>query len=188
MPVQTTYPGVYIEERPSDVHTIVGVSTSVTAFVGAASRGPADTPVRIFSVAGYFRIFGPPLDETYPMGHAVQHFFINGGAQAVIVRALHSDASAASADLPDAAGNTMLTLVAIGPGTWANMTGSVGLEVEIDHAGAANPEDAFNVVLRYLTLDPAKNTAGVSAIEDHLNLSMSPKHPRYVLNVVDLRG
>ena len=34
MPVSPTYPGVYIEEVPSGVRTIVGVSTSVTAFVG----------------------------------------------------------------------------------------------------------------------------------------------------------
>ena len=31
MPVAPTYPGVYIEEIPSGVHTITGVSTSITA-------------------------------------------------------------------------------------------------------------------------------------------------------------
>lgn len=29
MPVTTTYPGVYIEELPSGVHTITGVATSI---------------------------------------------------------------------------------------------------------------------------------------------------------------
>ena len=38
--VTPTYPGVYIEELPSSVHTIVGVPTSVAAFVGYAARGP----------------------------------------------------------------------------------------------------------------------------------------------------
>jgi len=33
MPITPTYPGVYIEEIPSGVRTITGVSTSVTAFV-----------------------------------------------------------------------------------------------------------------------------------------------------------
>jgi phage tail sheath protein FI len=33
MAVRPTYPGVYIQEVPSPVRTIVGVSTSVTAFV-----------------------------------------------------------------------------------------------------------------------------------------------------------
>src|SRR6266545_4056756 len=38
MPASLTYPGVYIEEIPSGVRTIVGVSTSMTAFVGPGSR------------------------------------------------------------------------------------------------------------------------------------------------------
>ena len=39
MPVALTYPGVYVEEIPSGVHTITGVSTSVTAFIGYTQRG-----------------------------------------------------------------------------------------------------------------------------------------------------
>jgi len=36
MPVQLSYPGVYIEELPSGVRTITGVATSVAAFAGSA--------------------------------------------------------------------------------------------------------------------------------------------------------
>ena len=36
MPQQLTYPGVYIEEVSGGVRTIVGVATSVTAFLGRA--------------------------------------------------------------------------------------------------------------------------------------------------------
>src|SRR5438128_444986 len=43
MPVSVSYPGVYIQEIPSGVHTITGVATSITAFVGLAAR--ASTPV-----------------------------------------------------------------------------------------------------------------------------------------------
>ncbi len=39
MPVQTTYPGVYVQEVPSGVRTITGVSTSITAFIGPTKRG-----------------------------------------------------------------------------------------------------------------------------------------------------
>ena len=39
MPPTFTYPGVYIEEIPSAVHTITGVATSIAAFVGWASAG-----------------------------------------------------------------------------------------------------------------------------------------------------
>jgi phage tail sheath protein FI len=175
---------VYIEERPSGVHTIVGVSTSVTAFVGAASRGPADTPVRIFDFAQYVRTFGPPVDATYPMGHAVQHFFINGGSQAVVVRALGGGARAASAQLTDQSGSNVLMLEAIGTGEWANKSGNVGMEAEVDYLATSNPADLFNVVVRHLTLDPATNAVAESAIESHESLSMSAEHPRYVLNVL----
>ena len=44
MPINPTYPGVYIEELENPVKTIVGVSTSVTAFVGRALEGPLNEP------------------------------------------------------------------------------------------------------------------------------------------------
>lgn len=53
-----TYPGVYIQEIPSTVHTIVPVPTAVAAFVGRAVRGPINTPVRIHSYADFQRVFG----------------------------------------------------------------------------------------------------------------------------------
>jgi uncharacterized protein len=186
MPVQTTYPGVYIEERPSGARTIVGVSTSVTAFVGAAARGMVDTPVRVFSFSDYLRTFGPPIDDAQPMGHAVQHFFANGGSEAVVVRAIGAGALAAATTLKDAlpGGNDVLTLTARGKGVWANAAGGVGLEVEASRSDTANPDDLFTILVRYKTLDPASNAAVVSALETHRSLSMSPKHPRYALNVL----
>ena len=42
MPAELTFPGVYIEELPSGVRPIIGVSTSTTAFVGRARKGPVD--------------------------------------------------------------------------------------------------------------------------------------------------
>ena len=58
MPVTPTYPGVYIEEIPSGVRTISGVSTSITAFVGYTSRGLDNRATRIFSFADFEREFG----------------------------------------------------------------------------------------------------------------------------------
>jgi Bacteriophage tail sheath protein len=186
MPVQTTYPGVYIEERPSGVRAIVGVSTSVTAFVGGAAKGPVDTPVRVFSFADYARTFGPQLDESQPMGHAVQHFFANGGSQAIIVRVIGAGATAGTTTLKETlpGGTDVLTLTAKGKGLWANWNGTVGVAVEVDRDASANPSDLFNLVVRYKTLDPATNTAVTSAEESYLSLSMSPKHPRYALNMI----
>ena len=85
VPVAITYPGVYIEEIPSDVHTVTGVSTSVTAFVGFTVSGSVDTPVHIFSFAEYEQTFGG-LAADAPMSYAVKHFFQNGGTEAYVVR------------------------------------------------------------------------------------------------------
>jgi hypothetical protein len=85
MPVQVTYPGVYIQELPSGRHTITGVATSITAFVGRALYGPVEEPRTIFSFGDYQRFFGG-LAYDFPMSYAVQDFFLNGGSQAVIVR------------------------------------------------------------------------------------------------------
>ena len=59
MPVAPTYPGVYVEELPSGVHTITGVSTAVTAFVGYFPQGPMDQAARVQSVADLERTYGP---------------------------------------------------------------------------------------------------------------------------------
>src|SRR6201982_4021432 len=99
MPVQPTYPGVYIEELPSGVHTITGVATSITAFVGRASRGPVNDPTVINSFADFERQFGG-LWLYSTMSYAVRDFFLNGGSQAVIVRLAHGGA-AATITLPE---------------------------------------------------------------------------------------
>ena len=80
-----TYPGVYVEEIPSGVRTIAGVSTAVTAFIGFARRGPMDKAVRVLSWADYERAFGG-LDVASEMSYAVSQFFQNGGSEAVVVR------------------------------------------------------------------------------------------------------
>jgi phage tail sheath protein FI len=76
---------VYIEEVPSGVRTITGVSTSITAFIGRALRGPVNDPVTINSFGDYERIFGG-LAGNSPMSYAVRDFYLNGGSQAVITR------------------------------------------------------------------------------------------------------
>ena len=85
MPPTLTYPGVYIEELPSGVHTITGVATSIAAFVGWAPQGPVDEAVLVQSWLDYESLFGG-LDSDSPLGYAVNQFFGNGGQQAYIVR------------------------------------------------------------------------------------------------------
>lgn len=79
------FPGVFIQELPSGVHPIAGVATSITAFIGRARSGPIDTPTAINSFSDYEQIFGGLWAQS-TMSFAVDGFFANGGAQAVIVR------------------------------------------------------------------------------------------------------
>ena len=62
MPPPFTFPGVYIQEVPGGVHTIPGVPTSITAFIGRARRGPVESdpasPLSINSFADFGRRFG----------------------------------------------------------------------------------------------------------------------------------
>ena len=85
MSTQLTYPGVYIEELPSGEHTIAGVATSVTAFIGRAPIGPTDDTRTIFNFGDFQRTYGG-LSHDYPMSYAVYDFFLNGGTEAVIAR------------------------------------------------------------------------------------------------------
>jgi phage tail sheath protein FI len=131
VPVTPTYPGVYIEELPSGVHSITGVATSITAFVGFAVRGPVNSPTLVQSSSEYTRAFGP-LAPTSTMGYAVAQFFVNGGRDALIVRAAHlagggTLAKKAQVDVGGAAPK-QLRLVALDEGTWA-----AALRVRIDH-------------------------------------------------------
>ena len=117
MPVSPTYPGVYIEEIPSGVRTITGVSTSTTAFVGRALKGPVNEPTIISSFADFQRQFGGLWIDS-AMSFAVNQFYANGGGTAVIVRVFGGPPQIANFALTDTV--NILLLEASSPGTWAN--------------------------------------------------------------------
>src|ERR1700733_14217602 len=90
-----TFPGVYIKEIPSGVHTITGVATSIAAFVGWSAQGSTDKATLVQSWSDFANQFGG-LDPRSYLGYAVNQFFANGGQQAYIVRLAHATAEAAS--------------------------------------------------------------------------------------------
>ncbi len=94
MSTRAGYPGVYIEGVPGNVQIIVGVSTSVTAFVGCTADGPTHKPVSVLSFGDFEREFGG-LHRDSVLSYAVQSFFSNGGSQAWIVRVEDADCPAA---------------------------------------------------------------------------------------------
>ena len=127
MPVTPTYPGVYVEEIPSGVRTVVGVATSVAAFIDSFRKGPLNIPVQLFSMGDFEREFGG-LDSGSESSYAIQQFFLNGGQECWVVR-VGSGEAAASAGIGDvvSAGEAVLTVDAIHPGQWGN-----NLSVRID--------------------------------------------------------
>jgi phage tail sheath protein FI len=81
MPPTLSYPGVYIQELPSAVHTITGVATSIAAFAGTAPQGSIDEAVLVESWSDYQTEYGGLVAGSY-LGYSVNQFFANGGQQA----------------------------------------------------------------------------------------------------------
>lgn len=175
MSMNPMIPGVFIEEVPNRVRTIKGVSTSITAFVGTARRGPISEPVKIRSYADFDRFFGGQSID-HPLSYAVRDFFLNGGSDAIIVR-LVSGGRPARLELGG------LQLEASSPGEWGNQ-----LHASIDCNGIASKnaasyapydiEDLFNLTI------VEKEQGRIVAIEifQCVSLKDGPRRVDLVLN------
>lgn len=171
MPIQPTYPGVYIEEVPSGVRTITGVATSITAFIGRALKGPVDEPTVITSYSDFERQFGGLWAKSM-LSYAVKDFYLNGGSIAVIVR-VHNSATASSISVPTTASPAgTLTLKAASLGAWG-----AKLQVSIDH----ETKDTTNTKL--FNLKVSLNVDGGSE-ETYLNVSTDEDDARYLPRVL----
>lgn len=177
MATAPTYPGVYIEEVPSQVRTIAGVATSVTAFVGRALRGPVDEPVHIQGYADFQRRFGGLWRESM-LSYSVQHYFLNGGTEAVIVRVFNDDGAgddAVTARFDLAGGDGTLVLRAADPGSWGD-----NLQVTVDHDTSDSSDDTlFNLQVNEVV------GGEVRATESFRNVSTDPESPRFVTRVLE---
>jgi phage tail sheath protein FI len=167
--VTVTYPGVYIQELPSGVRTIVGVSTSNTAFVDYFLRGPVGIPTQVASFAEFQRRFGGLcLDSEASYG--VYQYFMNGGQLATIVR-LASGAFEASVELPteEYGKPGKLVVLSVSPGTWSN-----NLQVSVSYPQpAASGSLRFNLFVQELVNQNVVNQ------ESYYNLTMDPTDPNY---------
>lgn len=177
MPVTPTYPGVYIQELPSGVRTITGVATAVTAFIGFFRRGPMNNPaVQIFSFADFQREFGG-LDQRSEASFAIQQYFLNGGAEAWVVRVASGTPTQSSVAISSAVGGaSVLTVSARDHGVWGD-----NLRVVIDHQTAAT--DRFNLKVTEIDLASGR----VVREEQWLNLSMisAGNNPRFADTVIN---
>lgn len=174
MPVQPTYPGVYIQEKSSGVHAITPVATSITAFIGRARRGEVSQPVRVQSVSEFDRLFGGLWEES-TLSYAVQQFFLNGGGDALIVRVVHNDAKKSTISISSAGGQWEFE--ARSEGEWGRK-----VRIRIDHdtrptiEGEEKPDSLFNVTVF---------DKGTLEREVFRNVSVDPNHARFARRVLE---
>jgi Bacteriophage tail sheath protein len=156
--MERLHPGVYVEEVPSGVRPIEGVSTSTAAFFGRAERGSLDGAHMVTSFTEFEANYGSFLNDSY-LAHAALHFFNNGGRRLYIVR-VAKDAGTATVGIADrqAAPALTMTIAASSAGGWGNT-----LEAVVGN-GTADAGDEFRFTIRQ----------GSVVAETFDNLSMNP--------------
>jgi len=130
--VELLHPGVYVQEVPSAVRPIQGVSTSTAAFIGAADKGPIPgtvlpngrmaQPVMVTSFTEYQRQFGGFRRDSF-LSYAAQAFFSNGGQRLYIVRVAVTSTSSPPVQAAQRAaspGAFPLRVSALSEGVWGN--------------------------------------------------------------------
>lgn len=175
MPVQVSYPGVYIQEVSSGSRTITGVSTSIALFVGMADEGPMDKPVRTLSYTEFERTYGV-TNSAGELHDQVKQFFLNGGSTCWVIRVANG-ALPATVELHNEGGTPVLELSAKGSGAFGN-----SLRVHVDY-DTPTPEATFNMTVERMGFDSGGSLT-VVASESHKNLSMNPNSSKYAVAVL----
>jgi phage tail sheath protein FI len=167
MPATYSYPGVYIQELPSPVHTIAGVATSIVAFVGYTARGIDDRAQAIFSFSDFERLYGGLASDS-ELSYAVAQFFQNGGTQAYVVRVKSHGATASSVTFNG------LTFTALSTGAWTN--GQLLIDVDLQNIDLSVDDEAFNLTVT----DLADQTS-----ESFPNVTLNASAMNYVSTVIN---
>jgi len=170
MPVTTSFPGVYVQELPSLVHTIAPAPTSVAVFVGythpfLTTQFLAAIPLFSFSdyQANFGGFFSSPWQPDY-VGQAVFQFFGNGGPMCYVVglpateyydssATSKGQVAAASVAVPDAAPDiTFTALQPVGIPAEAPATGTVGIAMQVAISNVQKTDaddDTADIVVSY---------------------------------------
>jgi len=167
MTIQPNYPGVYVQEVPSGVRTIAGVSTSTTLFIGAAKAGPMNAPTLCTNYTEFDDVFSSDSSKG-DMARYVKLFFLNGGTRCYVMR-IARDATRARVTLQNEAGAGVLELVAKSPGLEGE-----NLRAVVTYKGL-QPEVTFNLEVWRV----AGATGVTSLVEQFQNLSMDPRSSTY---------
>lgn len=175
--VQVSYPGVYIQEVPSGVRTITGVSTSIAMFIGRTERGQMNRPTRLFSFTDYERQFGTGRGPS-EMRDQVRLFFQNGGTDCYVMR-IAAPGSAASVTLLNEAASPADALVVT-----ATEEGVRGAELRVEIGyDTPTPDETFNMRV-FRRVEVSEGQFAEQDVELFTNLSMDPGSARYAVNLV----
>jgi uncharacterized protein len=180
------HPGVYVQEIPSTVRPIQGVSTSTAAFIGVTDKGPIPqiltsglrvNPPLVTSFTQYSRIFGSYRADSF-LTYAVSAFFANGGQRAYIIRVAPADAAKALypvtsppsgplavTELPSPPNSPLvpLQISASSEGLWGN-----NIWVATDHCSAGDDKIHFKLLVMYGGNTPAEAKRNIVESYDNL--------------------
>jgi hypothetical protein len=154
----------------------------VAGFVGYASSGPLDTPVRIDDAARFAEIFGPDLTVAWDVGRAepayaalgpaVRSFFRNGGRRCFVVRVAGPEARTTPFQLPGivalsggAPAHALLRARSVG--AWAD-------DVRVAVSVSSSPLEVRPVSLARRTLDVIAATGEAVQPGDLLRVPFPP--------------
>jgi hypothetical protein len=175
MPINPTYPGVYLQEIPSGVRTITGVSTSITLFIGRTKKGELNKPVLCLNYGDFERNFSS-IYAGSDMARAVNLFFQNGGSQCYVMP-IAKDATRSKVTLMNEARDDVLKISAKSYGTIGD---SIRLAVTYN---GQKPESTFNLEVFRLEKNNRGELIKVDT-EFWQALSMDPNSPRYAESYV----
>src|SRR5262245_24647290 len=121
-------PGTYIDVRSEGLISAGRIATGVVGVVGTAAAGPIGLPVTLSGFASARDLFGSPDDFRQPedgahpltLVRALQLIYGNGASTVVAVRVASSSQARATLTLAADGGESVATLSARTPGTWAN--------------------------------------------------------------------
>ncbi|HEU0177926.1 MAG TPA: phage tail sheath subtilisin-like domain-containing protein [Blastocatellia bacterium] len=170
--MELLHPGVYIQEIPSGVRPIEGVSTSTTAFLGKAEKGPLDHAFMVTSFTEFQTVYGGFLGDSF-LAHAALQFFNNGGRRLYIVR-VAKNPTTADINLNDrkATPAKTLTIAASSAGAWGNE-----LDVDITD-GSRDPANEFRIAIR----------RGDLVLETFDDLSINSEAPNFAEKIVGAKS
>jgi phage tail sheath protein FI len=170
--MERLHPGVYVEEVPSGVRPIEGVSTSTAAFLGKAETGPLDKAVMVVDFLQFGALYGGFLSDSF-LATAALEFFNNGGQRLYIGRVARG-AATADVTVGDRKATPAATIVvsASSPGRWGNALDAVVTD------GTLDPGNEFALAIR----------RGGAVVEAFDNLSIDPDVVNFAENAVNSRA